>query len=617
MEFAGNIFDRLLGKINSNQTSGYYIFFKIIILHAIYNFENMNLVLRYIKNHYLAILLAIAVGIIYISPQLFFQWELGNNYHGIYMAGTDNEEYYSGRIREVFDGHYLVGNPFLYEERNNVFLQPPLGEIIFLPLKFFFNVITSIVWGTRFIFPIIIFFAIYCLYYLLLKNKFIASAISIFIVLGSQIIYSPKELLYFAQFKFSQLNNINFLSYSRPVIPETSAIVFFLFLIFLYFSIVRAGLKYPYIAGILFGISIYIYIYSWLYLSTLIVLFFIFYIIKKERIVVSRIIKIGIAGFIISLPYWIIFYFTVRGPNYLATAERYNLYTSHQFVFSKIIFVSLIFLLISYYRQEKNIFYYFSFLLLAAGFIVINQQIITGKILFYGHFHWYFNVPIGTAVLIFSSYKILCRISKLLPYYFLFIIIIINFGYAIIVQKNSYVAMFQKYSQMQKWGQIYSWLDKEFKDEAVILSNNRNFSNNIPTYTHHYPYDGIYSHLFNTNPQRLLYNIFLLAWIRNVDSSSVENFYNATKGDLARFTGGARNKRLYGCMECLSDETIIMFAKQYKDFIEKKEYEKMNTSRIDILVWDKDANSVMPEYLQNKISLLWEVDNLSIYKFNF
>ncbi|KKQ57720.1 MAG: hypothetical protein US74_C0001G0036 [Parcubacteria group bacterium GW2011_GWA2_38_13] len=577
----------------------------------------MNFVLQFIKNHFFAILLSLTVGILYISPQLFFQLELGENYHGIYLAGTDNEEYYSGRIREIFDGHYFAGNPFLYEERNDIFFQPPLGELVFLPLKIIFSDTSSIVWGTRFIFPIILFLIIYVFFYLVIKNKFIASAIGVFILLGSQIAYSPKELINFIQLKFSNLNNISFLTYSRPVIPEISSMVFFLFLIFLYFSITKPERKFPYIAGILFGASIYIYIYSWLYILTLSMLFFVFYFIKKERMMIARIIRIGITGLVVSLPYWIIFYFTIHGLNYMATAERYNLYASRQFVFSKIVFASLILLLLAYYKQEKNNFYYFSLLLLATGFIVINQQIITGKILFLGHFHWYFNVPIGIAVLTYSLFRIVYRNLKVFSYCFLFFILIINFGYAIVVQKNSYYFMYPKYSQMQTWGKIFSRLDKEYENEEVILSNNRNFSINVSTYTHHYPYDGIYSHLNNTNPKRLLYNIFLLAWMRGVEAGAEENFYNATKADLSRFTGGARNKRLYGCMECLSNEEKSSFANQYKNFIEKKEYEKMNASRLDILVWDDKLNSTMPEYLQQKISLLWEVDNLKIYKFSF
>ena len=65
-------------------------------------------------------------------PQFLFILELGNNYEGVYLAGSDSEEYYTARIHEVFDGHYLLGNAFLYEERDNLWLQPPLAEIFYL-----------------------------------------------------------------------------------------------------------------------------------------------------------------------------------------------------------------------------------------------------------------------------------------------------------------------------------------------------------------------------------------------------------------------------------------------------------------------------------------------------
>ena len=69
----------------------------------------------FIKKHYLALIFSILVGLIYAAPHLFFIISLGDKYHGLPLMATANEDAYIFRIREILDGHYLVGSPVYFE----------------------------------------------------------------------------------------------------------------------------------------------------------------------------------------------------------------------------------------------------------------------------------------------------------------------------------------------------------------------------------------------------------------------------------------------------------------------------------------------------------------------
>ena len=58
----------------------------------------------WVKKHSLAFLVATLVGLIYLAPNVFFILSLKDDYRGIPMMKTPNEDFYLGRIQEILDG---------------------------------------------------------------------------------------------------------------------------------------------------------------------------------------------------------------------------------------------------------------------------------------------------------------------------------------------------------------------------------------------------------------------------------------------------------------------------------------------------------------------------------
>src|SRR3989338_4225558 len=144
----------------------------------------------FFKEHYMAFGLAILVGLIYIAPNIFFILSLGDDYKGIPMMQSANEESYLARIHEILDGHPMLGSPFLYEYKEEWPIAPPTGEM--------FYAIPSIVLGvppqniliaSRFFLPLILFLLVYLIIYRLSDSNAFSGKINgiagaLFVTLG-------------------------------------------------------------------------------------------------------------------------------------------------------------------------------------------------------------------------------------------------------------------------------------------------------------------------------------------------------------------------------------------------------------------------------------------------
>ncbi|MFA4872441.1 MAG: hypothetical protein WC659_00700 [Patescibacteria group bacterium] len=569
------------------------------------------------RAHAGALFLSLFIGMITIAPQLIFQSTLGERYQGIYLGGTDNEDYYAGRVREAFDGHYAIGNAFLYEGRDALFLQPPLGELLFLPLGalFSFNPVTTLFWGSRFVFPLLLTFIIYYFIYLLFSSKLLALAVSSSIVLASQFVYFPKQLFNLIPTQFGAFSIDSFLTYSRPVLPQTSTLFFFLFLL-LFFLLLnkRTMVWHCYPIGILYGLSIYLYLYNWIFLTVFCIIIIGFYVWWKDKEMVKALMRFFFCGIIITLPFWFVMLKNANSPFWVETAARYNIYGSHDFVFSKLLAISLIGWLAANYRKLKDPAVHLILALILSGFVVINQQIITGRVLFYGHFHWYFNVPIFIIAMLYLAHMLSVRVAPLLNKIMVIIILSVSIGSATMIQAKSLETRAQGYMAQQDWGGVYLWLDKNLPLESVILSNNRSFSNAIPTYTKHYPYDGIYAHLFLADPERLKYNIFIYLWLRGLKADKAGEYFSHTPHEIIGYLGAARVRRVYGCTVCVPADILHGFADEYVRFIEQRRYEQLAQYKLDIFAWDRREDGAVPEYLLTRFTFVTRVNNFDIYR---
>ena len=165
--------------------------------------------INFFKKHWIAIILAFLTGLIIISPQIALIFELGENYQGINIDKTDSENFYTAKVREVYDGHLKASNTEFYEYKNEPYLQPSLTEFILAFLaKIFFLTPAQIILVGKFIFPILLFLSIYFFSFRFTKSKLISLTVPLVIILSSRLISFPKEIL--ALFDGQIFNNKSF-----------------------------------------------------------------------------------------------------------------------------------------------------------------------------------------------------------------------------------------------------------------------------------------------------------------------------------------------------------------------------------------------------------------------
>ncbi|MBU2575477.1 hypothetical protein KKF64_00060, partial [Patescibacteria group bacterium] len=62
------------------------------------------MIFKLFKRHYIAIICALFIGLLYIGPHIAFLFSLGDEYQGIPMLQTANEGGYLARMHEITDG---------------------------------------------------------------------------------------------------------------------------------------------------------------------------------------------------------------------------------------------------------------------------------------------------------------------------------------------------------------------------------------------------------------------------------------------------------------------------------------------------------------------------------
>src|SRR3989344_5939725 len=94
-----------------------------------------------------------------LIPAIFVIYQVGGwgNWQGTLPRGTTDSLYYYARIHEVIDGHVLIGNPYVYENRGGIapaFFLPDIVSAIPMLLGLPFNLavmVNMFVWSLVFL----------------------------------------------------------------------------------------------------------------------------------------------------------------------------------------------------------------------------------------------------------------------------------------------------------------------------------------------------------------------------------------------------------------------------------------------------------------------------------
>lgn len=569
-----------------------------------------------LKNHWPIFILGIAIGLLFIYPHLHLRIIDGKYYKGVDVLGSDAETHYVARIQEVYDGHWGLGQTYLWEGKDLPYLQPPFPELVIATLGklFGFNAIQVNI-AAKFIFGFFLAFIIYFFVYEIFGQKTLALASTSFILLGSVLTSVPEIRSLIS----TEIKNFEFLRYARPVIPATSSL-----LMFSYFWVAYRLFTADYkerkkctiicvLAGIiLLALSFYTYLYLWTYLLALnaLLVFWLFF--AGKRMASGIIFLITALALVLAVPYFLNLNFASSHSFYASVSEKFGMVSGRSLIFSKFGALALLVLVFAYFKKLPS-FNLFLTICFAAALLVINHQLVTGIKIQNDHYHWYMIVPLASIILLSSFYfYIRTHLNKLIIDRFFAGLIFIFFLVAITVQQKSYFALRSDILDSQRFAPVFSWFNSRAPKDSAVFTG-RTFSELIPVYTSNNVYYSGYGVYYLIPEERLLHNFFSYLYFNGVRGDTVSGYLEDNKSETAFFLFGLKYRYRFGCSSCFPDDINNNLAVSFRDFLKTDFISSLKKYRADYIMWDKKENPelVLPEF---GLETVYEADDISIYK---
>lgn len=566
--------------------------------------------LKLIKKHYLIIILALAAGLMSSVPQIIAAKKV-ENFQGIYRNVNNDETYYLARARDVIDGHSRLGNPYLYEHKNEQPMQFWLPDYILAEPLAILN-IKNIQHGYifyDFLLPIILTLLSYSIIYLLTRSVPIS-------VLSASFLHL----------------NLFFYIFNRAPSPQLNFIFWLLLFLFWLRFLYKPSYKNAIITGIFFGLLFHVYTYYW----TFYVVFFAVYLainfLLKQKIEYKKYLIIGATAFIIAIPYFISMVKSTGLPYYAESLARVGMVDTHFPTGRKIVMwgaIVLILILISYKKKILEINKK-SLLLLSgifAAIITTNHNIITGKNLQFASHYWMLSVFIFvfTAVYLFNLIfkKTKNNNIKILLLTILFIFIFkAPFDNLMNILGGRTMAYSHEDIKKQEYATIFEWFNKNTTKDDVVFTNDE-FSSLIPIYTSNNVYSNGIAGLHFMSDNELQERFIINKYWDEMDAQyaidykfSIWGSYHQTAYDINRTKNKLRRvffmpEKEYTKIPKEDIDKFLEFAGEIKN---NNLEEQLKKYRVDYFLQDKqnDINWKLDEL--DFLKPIMEVNNIIIYK---
>jgi len=573
------------------------------------------------QEHFWGILAAFIVGIICIAPQIVFIISLGDQYRGIPMMQTPNEEAYLAIIREVNEGHILAASFPFFEYKNSLPLLPPTIPIFYAFFAWLFNLnLVNLLIASKFILPAVLFFLVYLLIYKLegepaeWQGKLNAIAGGLAVVLGFDLVDYRTAL----SFLFGADSPQNFLIWTRPVNPISGAVLLFIFLIGLLELVEKNKKFWIWISGLALALMTASYVFSWTLALAVTGLLGLFYLVEKRFDAIRNLLKVVVLVIIFSLPYWIMVWSSSLAPGFVDAAGRIGTIYTHQPVLNKFLFfVLIIFATASFFfkkelKGNKPLWWLFSAAFILGGFIVYNHQILTGIDVWHYHYVFY-TIPLGLVVLSLTLWHYL---RPKLPSVWLAIVYVIIFSssaFGIYTQMAVFGNNFQSYKDFQRHAALTDFLNSSGKNGCVVLSNKHDglWPNFIPAFTSCDMYTS--GEIENMVPrERLYHNYLVLLRLKGVAASEIDSYLKNNRNEAYGFL----RSQIFDAdvyPDAKFREAFGRLPANYREFLKKDFRDELFKYRLDYILSDGALRETVVKSLS--LEKIFNVDNMFLYSF--
>lgn len=289
-------------------------------------------------------------------------------------------------------------------------------------------------------------------------------------------------------------------------------------------------------------------------------------------------------------------------PNYQEVSQRFGMIETRTPILGFLVpSIFIIFLL--FFPRKWRERYFFCLALLIAPFIVLNQQLITGRILHPGHYHWHFHIPLAIIFLlvIFFSWvstrkgKFFQKRREILRKLSAIFIIVLSIGTGIFVQNRAYLATENENVEQQRFGPVMDWLNENGEKDEVVFAN-QDVSHLTVIYT---PLNVFY-HLgagilsLTVSDDRLFNALFLFYKLDGVGKDEAQEIFFQDRGEISHRIYGTYWREQTGNYTGIPDEDIQDIVQKYQESFSVSNGEFLDKlwSKYEVkyLVWDKKQN---------------------------
>lgn len=566
---------------------------------------------------WLLIVGALAVGILSVAPQFLALWSIGDQYRGSPFLFLDNEETYLARIRELTEGKWGLGSPFLHEYKANPAPVLPFGEYFYaLPVILFDIDLSDIVVASKFILPAVFFVLVYLLAVRVAGSQSFPSRINAASI-GFAVTLAYDLVDY--RTAWSLVTGLNpathLLLWTRLVNPVIGGILLFLVLHFLW-TVVRHDRWVPAISASILLATMPFYFFSWVIAVCTTAACGAVLMLWREKQRALKVFTALVIAFILQIPLMQRLAFLDR-----AAAMRNGMFFTHTPVVNKLLLVTvLIFVvsLIAFYVQdragqraatEKQWWILFASSLLLGGIVAMNQQVVTGRTVWPYHFVQY-TIPLSMFIILIALYHVVLRWRRGTWYAIAFLVMFASLFFGA-HSAISYTHNLDKFRDLQRYAGVLSWLEQNGGNDCVVLGNDSQLLDRlVPAYTHCDVYTTEYT-FFGVPAERIRHNYLVTLRLRGIDPREMESYLRSRVLEVNSIFFEDWNQLFSEEPDERVERVIKQLASEYTDFVKKDFLTELKRFRVDFIVSEGEFNG---REMQLPVRLIESFSGIHLYK---
>lgn len=544
-----------------------------------------------LRTHRYGIVFALLVGAIAVAPTVIAPLAVGEGYRGVQAQFLDDEDIYRTQIRQLMRGSAAVATPYLEGYAQEAQPVLPVYQWLYAVPALAFG-LSAVVLAAKFFVPALLFVFVY------LSTLEIARASAAGAPREQELVAITAGLAVTLGYDFVDYHHVidllrglahaSPLVWTRLVNPGTGALAVFATLwLALRVAAGRGRYSYLFLAiALAASIGYYFSLGMALALAGSILLALLA---QKEYRRAGQVLFAMILGMVLDAWYWLHASHAVGGAAGQALALRNGMTYTHApvlnvFLLATTLAVGAGFFLAragAYEKQARPAWFAIGALLLAA-WIAFNEQVLTGREIWYPHFVQY-AIPLCYVALLSAGYLSLRHRWPKLWRFALYAAsaVFLAYGLFTVTSASSRLAEFRS---LQDDATVFSILDRTPGCVALVLPGDSTLERLIPAYTPCAVYSTTFDY-FGIPQERILHNYFLQLRLEEVEPQDVHAYLLAHETEVRMyFFQDWKELFAYNAVDPWFLSTVDTLSSQYQLQAKSSLKDELLSYRMDYLI---------------------------------